>query len=258
MRFILGAGGAVYNVVRDCALAEPDPLMLLATTVKEYVVPLLRPVIVHDVEVVAHDCPPGCAIAVYVTGDTDGTAPHANVALAFPIVTAEIDGAIGMPSGVTVVVAAVALVPKLFAAVTDTVYVTPFVKPVMVHEKAVVVQPAVLGVVVTTYVSADVPLKPSGSNHEISDCPEPVEAATVSGEQGRLRVDPTYNKRFGERVARATGYVTAHPVALMRMKSHTCKGVAVGLFSRYSATMPATCGVAIDVPFAVAWALSVV
>ena len=55
-----------------------------------------------------------------MTVEVDGTDPHDTVALAFPIVKPEIVGAIGTPSGVTVVVAAVALVPNSLAALTDT------------------------------------------------------------------------------------------------------------------------------------------
>lgn len=59
---------------------------------------------------------------MYDTGVVDGTDPQVTVTLALPIVVPEIVGAIGTPSGVTDVVAAVALTADEFDANTDTVY----------------------------------------------------------------------------------------------------------------------------------------
>jgi hypothetical protein len=84
-----------------------------------------------------------------VTVEVDGTDPHDTVALAFPIVKPEIVGAIGTPSGVTVVVAAVALVNDELEATTETEYRCPLIRPVIEHENPVVTQPALAGTVVT-------------------------------------------------------------------------------------------------------------
>jgi hypothetical protein len=64
---------------------------------------------------------------------------------------------------------------------------------------------------------------------------------------------PVYNNRFGESVI---GSLTMSGVAADRMRSATWLGVRSGSFCNMSATAPATCGHAIDVPLILALALS--
>ena len=59
---------------------------------------------------------------------------------------------------------------------------------------------------------------------------------------------PVYSSLFGEPVP---ALVTLPVVASATMASRTWVGVSAGLFARYSAATPATCGVAIEVPLIV-------
>ena len=185
---------------------------------------------------------------MYDNGDVDGTDPHATVTLVLPIDVEEIVGAIGTPSGVTVVVAAVALEDDEFDAITDTVYLWPLTNPLSVHDKPVDLHPALGGFVLTVYVNDSVPLKASGTDHDTVEVESPVLAATDLGGHGRPSADPEYNNRFGDCDARDVLNVIAHPVAFTRIQFHTCAGVALAFASKYNATTPATCGAAIDVP----------
>jgi hypothetical protein len=83
----------------------------------------------------------------------------------------EIVGAMGTPSGVTVVVAAVALVPYSLVAVTETTYVCPLINPVISHVNNVVTHPADVGTVDTEYVNSVEPPKPVGKVH-VTTAPE--------------------------------------------------------------------------------------
>src|SRR4029453_16937620 len=56
---------------------------------------------------------------------------------------------------------------------------------------------------------------------------------------------PMYSSLFGEPLP---GLVTLPAVASATMASRTWAGVRAGLFARYSAATPVTCGVAIEVP----------
>jgi hypothetical protein len=60
----VGAPGVVAGVAEDAADGMLVPVWLRAVTVIEYVVPFASPVTAHDVAVVAHDDPPGLAVAV--------------------------------------------------------------------------------------------------------------------------------------------------------------------------------------------------
>src|SRR4051812_41096379 len=70
-------------------------------------------------------------------------------------------------------------------------------------------------------------------------------AAGVAGVAGVAMVPGTTSSRFGEP---EPGLVTAPPTEPATSASRTCAGDADGFAARYSAAVPATCGVAIDVP----------
>jgi hypothetical protein len=68
------------------------------------------------------------------------------------------------------------------------------------------------------------------------------------GSGGGAAVRPEKSRRLGEPFPAP---FTTPCVALEVIVEATCDGVAVGFVSRYAATTPATCGVAIDVPLIV-------
>ena len=65
---VVGALGAVDGVAGVAGPEAADgwlvPMTLVAVTVKVYVVPLVRPVTVHEVATVTHVMPPGAEVTV--------------------------------------------------------------------------------------------------------------------------------------------------------------------------------------------------
>jgi hypothetical protein len=60
----LGVAGAVPGAMLTAVDAPLVPMTLVATSEMLYDVPSVKPEIVHDSAVVAHDCPPGVRVAV--------------------------------------------------------------------------------------------------------------------------------------------------------------------------------------------------
>ena len=134
--------------------------------------PLFTPAKLHEVARVVHETPPGEMVTVYSTVPAALTAGQEIVSVllddvvAFAVVgVTGSGGSVVVVAGATVVVGATVVAvpetpatrdfvpavpaPTPFTALTDTTYVVPSVRPVSVHVKAFVVQPAVDGVVVT-------------------------------------------------------------------------------------------------------------
>ena len=123
---IVGASGVVYGVaLEEAELAALFPAALVATTVKVYAVPLVKPfkVIGLDKPVAVYE--PGLEVTVYpVIADPplDAGALKATETCPFPAVGDPMVGAPGTVNGVTLFEAELAaLVPTLLVAVTENV-----------------------------------------------------------------------------------------------------------------------------------------
>lgn len=102
----VGAPGVVRGVTVDELEAGPVPAAFVAATVTEYCVPLVRPVIVQLVPVVAQVFPPGLTVTVYpLMGEPPSLAGafQLTVACPAPAVVLMPVGAPGADRGVTVV-----------------------------------------------------------------------------------------------------------------------------------------------------------
>jgi len=152
---IAGVAGAELPGVNGAEVAAaPQPAPDKADTDTVYVVPLVRPVRVHDVVEAGtrHEAPPGDATARYCVTANDPAlagADHVTVAEFAPEATdtdVGAEGATGAGPGFGPGVGAEPLgvtelegpddreLPKLFVATAVNVYAVPFVRPVTVQE----------------------------------------------------------------------------------------------------------------------------
>ena len=99
-----------------------------------------------------HVAPPGVVVTLYVTPNVPVTAGQDNVIVLLAMVVAMLVGTGGGPSGLPEAMTAAAE-PNELVPTTLTEYVTPLVRPSMVHVLAfTTVQVAPPGVAVATYV----------------------------------------------------------------------------------------------------------
>ncbi len=133
---IVGASGTVEGVTElDTADAVLVPTAFVAVTVKVYVVPFVRPVMVIGDDPPEAVCPPLDVTVYDVIAEPPLLTGAENVTTAspFPAVAVPIVGASGVVAGTTALDTAEAvLVPTAFVAVTVNVYVVPLVRPVTV------------------------------------------------------------------------------------------------------------------------------
>jgi hypothetical protein len=120
---IVGAPGSVEGVTEfEAALAGLLPLRFVATTVKVYAVPLVRPVITIGLKVPVLVNPPGFEVTVYpviTEPPLFAGAVNTTEACPFPLVAVPIVGALGNVEGITAFEAALAgLLPLIFVANT--------------------------------------------------------------------------------------------------------------------------------------------
>ena len=153
---LVGAPGTFAGVTPELDPEETlVPIAFVAVTVKVYVTPFVRPVIVVVELAVLEVNPPGEDVTVYeviAEPPLDTGAENVIVASPFPRVAVPIVGASGVVAGTTeLLVPEETLVPCALVAVTVNVYVVPFVKPVTVSgdEPPVAVNPP--GEEVTVY-----------------------------------------------------------------------------------------------------------
>src|SRR6266566_188970 len=172
----------------------PVPAALVATTLKEYVVPFVSPVMVVllvAASTVVFDC---CAVPMKVVttypviGEppVDEGACQDTVACALPATALTFCGALGTVTGVTARDVAVGPVPTTVVAATANVYVVPLVSPEIVVE-SVVPLTLVAGCAVapmygvTVYPVMALPPSDDGVCQETVACAFPAVAVTFCG-----------------------------------------------------------------------------